>query len=281
MQTKKCIVITGPTASGKTDLAVEIALKHHTEILSADSRQCYKELDIGVARPSADQLSAVSHHFIGSHSIHEEVNSKTFEQYGLQELEAIFREKEVAVVVGGTGLYLKALFQGLDEVPVVDPAIREDLIAHYREKGLQWLQEEIRSNDPLFFSKGEIQNPQRVMRALEVVRSSGISILEFQTGKKLQRDFEVEQIFLDIPREELYQRINRRVDLMMDAGLLAEAEGLYSFRHLNALRTVGYQELFEYMEGRSSLEKAVESIKINTRHYAKRQITWFRKFRLD
>jgi tRNA dimethylallyltransferase len=281
MHKRKCIVVTGPTAVGKTDQAIEIALRNHTQIVSADSRQCYRELNIGVAKPSADQLRIVTHHFIDSHSITEEVNAKTFEQYALTALEAIFSSSDTAVVVGGTGLYLKALCHGLDEVPAVDPSVRDGVMESYGRLGQNWLEEEIRVRDPLYFSKGEIYNPQRTIRALEVVLSTGRSILEFQSGKRAQRDFVVEQIHLELPREDLYKRINKRVDSMVEHGLLKEAERLYPFRHLNALQTVGYQELFEFMEGTTSLDQAIESIKQNTRHYAKRQITWFKKFALQ
>ena len=278
MKHKTCIVISGPTAVGKTDYAIEIAKKYNTEIISADSRQCYKELNIGVAKPSPGQLKCISHHFINSHSIHDDVNVKVFEQYALSALSKIFETNDVAVMVGGTGLYIKAFCEGIDDVPLVDENIRDKITKAYKKKGIEWLQNEIKATDPLYFGSGEMQNPQRMMRALEVKLSTGNSILDFHSGKKVNRDFEIKKINLEIPRDELYERINSRVDYMISTGLLKEAEGLFVYRHLNALQTVGYKELFEFMEGKISLNKAIDDIKKNTRHFAKRQITWFKKF---
>ena len=274
---KTCIIVTGPTAIGKTPYAIQLAQQYHTQIISADSRQCYRELNIGVAKPSADQLKSVHHYFINSHSVHNEVNAKIFEQYALGAIHKIFETKDVAIMVGGTGLYIKAFCEGLDEVPAVNEAIRDEINEAYKTKGLKWLQDEIRKQDPLYFSSGEIQNPQRVMRALEVKLSTGQSICSFHSGKKTERDFEIKKNNLEIPRDELYKRINDRVDEMMQQGLLMEAEGLFPYRHLNALQTVGYRELFDFMEGEISLSQAVEEIKKNTRQFAKRQITWFKK----
>ena len=274
---KTCIIITGPTAIGKTPYAIQLAQQYHTQIISADSRQCYRELNIGVAKPSADQLKSVQHYFINSHSVHNEVNAKIFEQYALGAIHKIFETKDVAIMVGGTGLYIKAFCEGLDEVPAVNDAIRDEINAAYKTQGLIWLQDEIRKQDPLYFSSGEIQNPQRVMRALEVKLSTGQSICSFHSGKKTERDFEIKKINLEISRAELYKRINERVDEMMRQGLLIEAEGLFPYRHLNALQTVGYRELFDFMEGKISLSQAIEEIKKNTRQFAKRQITWFKK----
>jgi len=274
---KTCIIITGPTAIGKTAHAIQLAQQYHTQIISADSRQCYRELNIGVAKPSPDQLKSVQHFFINSHSVHNEVNAKIFEQYALKAIYKIFETNDVAIMVGGTGLYIKAFCEGLDEVPAVNEAIRDEINEAYKTQGLIWLQDEIRKQDPLYFSSGEIQNPQRVMRALEVKLSTGQSISGFHSGKKTERDFEIKKINLEIPRDELYKRINDRVDEMMQQGLLMEAEGLFPYRHLNALQTVGYRELFDFMEGKISLSQAVEEIKKNTRQFAKRQITWFKK----
>ena len=278
MNKKTCILVTGPTAIGKTAYALELSRQYNTQIISADSRQCYKELNIGVAKPSTNELQSVKHYFIDSHSIHEEVNVKVFEQYALNAIHEIFKTNDVAIMVGGTGLYIKAFCEGLDEVPPVDEATRVAINESYSKGGLDWLRNEIQKQDPLYFSSGEIQNPQRMMRALEVKFATGNSILDFQSGKKVQRDFEIRKIHLDIPRSELYERINNRVDKMMLAGLLQEAETLFPYRHLNALQTVGYKELFDFMEGKFSLDTAIENIKKNTRHFAKRQITWFKKF---
>ena len=278
MSHKTCIVISGPTAVGKTDHAIGIAKKYNTQIISADSRQCYKELNIGVAKPSPEQLKSVHHYFINSHSIHDDVNVKVFEQCALTAVNKIFETSDVAVMAGGTGLYIKVFCDGIDDVPLVNENIRDKITKAYQKKGIEWLQKEIKKTDPLYFTTGEIQNPQRMMRALEVKLSTGNSILDFHSGKKIYRDFKIKKINLEIPRNELYERINNRVDFMINTGLLKEAESLFSSRHLNALQTVGYKELFDFMEGKISLDKAIDDIKKNTRHFAKRQITWFKKF---
>lgn len=274
---KTCIVIAGPTAVGKTSFAIQLAQQLNTQIISADSRQCFKELNIGVAKPSPEQLQLVKHYFINSHSITDEVNAVVFEQYALQKVNEIFAQHNTAVMVGGTGLYIKAFCNGFDAVPAVDTAIREKIIADYELQGLEWLQTEVQKNDPAYFTKGEIKNPQRLMRALEVKLSSGQSILDFQTQQKKQRDFNIIKLGLELPKEELYKNINSRVDEMIVQGLTKEVENLYQYKNLNALQTVGYKELFDYADGVLPLEKAIEQIKLNTRHYAKRQMTWFKK----
>ena len=278
MNSKTCIIITGPTAIGKTPYAIELAQQHNTAIISADSRQCFRELNIGVAKPVAEQLKSIKHYFINSHSIHDDVNAKVFEQYALGAIHKIFETNDVAIMAGGTGLYIKAFCEGLDEVPAVNEAIRDAIDESFKTRGLKWLQNEIKKHDPLFFSSGEIQNPQRMMRALEVQLSTGQSIYNFHSGKKAERDFAIKKIYLEIHRNELYKRINHRVDEMMQEGLLKEAETLFPFRHVNALQTVGYKELFDFIAGKISLSRAVDDIKKNTRHFAKRQITWFKKF---
>jgi len=274
---KTCIVISGPTAVGKTSLAISVAKYFSTQIISSDSRQCYKELSIGVAKPSQEELTSVPHYFINSHSIHESVNAGVFEKYALEKVQEIFLKSDVAVIVGGTGLYTKTFCEGIDQLPIVLPGIREDIMGNYEKKGLEWLQLEVKKNDPLYFSKGEIHNPHRLIRALEIVMSSGKSILTFQTQKSQPRNFKIIQIGLELPREELYQRINDRVDQMILDGLVEEVKSLVAYQDLNALQTVGYRELFDYFSEKISLQKAIESIKINTRHYAKRQMTWFKK----
>jgi tRNA dimethylallyltransferase len=278
MYKKTCIIITGPTAVGKTDYAIDLARKYNTQIISADSRQCYQELNIGVAKPSPAQLQEIHHYFIDSHSIHKEVNAKSFEEYALNSVEKIFQLNDVAIMVGGTGLYIKAFCEGLDAIPPTNNLIREEIRSLYETNGLDWLTNEINRKDPLFSGSKEIRNPHRMMRALEVKLSTGKSILEFFSNEKIKRDFEFRKVHLDIPRDELYKRINNRVDDMIDAGLLKEAESLFLFRHLNALQTVGYKELFSFIEGKISLTHAIDEIKKNTRHFAKRQITWFKKF---
>ena len=278
MNRKRCLIVCGPTAVGKTDISIDLALKYNTSIISADSRQCYKELNIGVAKPSTHQLESVPHYFINSHSIRQEINVKVFETYALNAVAEIFQENDVAVMVGGTGMYIKVFAEGIDDVPETNKEIRERIINSYEEHGIEWLQQELKLHDPEFYSEGEMQNPQRMLRALEVKNSTGKSILDFQSNQKNQRDFEVEYMLLELPRETLYQRINHRVDIMMEEGLLEEVKSLFPFRHLNALQTVGYRELFDYIEGKHSLETAVEEIKKNTRRYAKRQMTWFKKY---
>jgi len=274
---KTCIVISGPTAVGKTSLAISVAKYFSTQIISSDSRQCYKELSIGVAKPSQEELTSVPHYFINSHSIHESVNAGVFEKYALEKVQEIFLKSDVAVIVGGTGLYTKTFCEGIDQLPIVLPGIREDIMGNYEKKGLEWLQLEVKKNDPLYFSKGEIHNPHRLIRALEIVMSSGKSILTFQTQKSQPRNFKIIQIGLELPREELYQRINDRVDQMILDGLVEEVKSLIAYQDLNALQTVGYKELFDYFSKKNALQEAIESIKINTRHYAKRQMTWFKK----
>lgn len=281
MNNKTCLIVSGPTAVGKTAYGIELALKYNTQIISADSRQCFKELNIGVAKPSIEQLEKVKHYFINTHSIHDEVNVKVFEEYALKSVEEIFKNNDVAVMVGGTGLYIKAFCEGLDEIPSVDENIRRKINEQYQEQGFEWLSNEIKLQDNDFFTKGEMQNPQRMLRALEVKLSTGKSILDFHSGKRAKRNFEIKNILLELPREQLYRNINQRVDRMMEDGLLEEAKSLYSYKHLNALQTVGYKELFDYLDNKISLETAIEEIKKNTRHFAKRQITWFNKFQKE
>jgi tRNA dimethylallyltransferase len=277
MSPKTVIIITGPTASGKTDLTIEVAKHFNTSIISADSRQCFRELNIGVAKPDQEQLSAVKHFFINSHSIREDVNAAIFESLAMQWCEEIFSATDTLVMCGGTGLYIKAFREGLDEIPVIDEGIRKKIIDDHREYGLSWLQKSVQQSDPLFYASGEMTNPQRMIRALEVIQSTGRSIISFRNQQKKQRNFQVLEFGIRLPRKELYHRINERVDKMMDAGLLEEVVSLLPYQHMNALQTVGYTELFENLQGKSGLEEAVSLIKQNTRHYAKRQITWMNK----
>lgn len=271
-------IIVGPTGVGKTSVAVQLAQHFNTEIISADSRQCYRELNIGVAKPSAAELSAVKHYFIDSHSIHDNVNAATFEELALGWANEIFNKHNgIAVMVGGTGLYIDAFCSGLDKMPAVPAEVRQDLVESFNKYGISWLQHEVSIEDPLFAQKGEMQNPQRIMRALEIKRCTGQSILSFQKSKPKERPFNIVEVGLELPREQLYNQINERVDGMMKAGLFDEARELFPLRHLNALQTVGYSELFENMEGKISSATAVDLIKQHTRNYAKRQLTWFKK----
>lgn len=274
---KTVIIIAGPTAVGKTSVAIKLAKSFQTEIVSADSRQCYRELKIGVARPSEEELKKVTHHFIASHSITDIISAAGFEKFALQKVNELFNKHDVVIMVGGTGLYIKAFCEGLDEIPEVNPDIRNLVIANYNKNGLEWLKNEVIEKDPGFYKEGEIQNPQRMMRALEVMESTGQSILSFQKGKKAERIFNIIKFGLELPREELYRHINTRVEKMIEQGLVEEVKSLLPLRHYNALHTVGYTEIFNYLDGNISLEQATEEIKKNTRHYAKRQMTWFRK----
>ena len=274
---KTCIIIVGATASGKTALAIEIAKHFNTEVISADSRQCFTELTIGVAKPSESQLAEVPHHFINSHSILENVSAADFEKYALHQIDKIFKKNKVAVMCGGTGLYIKAFTDGLDDIAETDVNIKNEIKKKFEQYGIEWLQQQIKELDPLFWEQGEIQNPHRLMRALEVVISTGKSIIAQQKKVKKKRYFNIVKIGLDVPRDILYQRINSRVEEMRDNGLEEEVKKLITFKALNALQTVGYRELFDYFEGNVSVENAFELIKQHTRHYAKRQMTWFKK----
>lgn len=277
MKDKLCIVVMGPTAVGKTDYACALAKHYNTSIISADSRQCYKELNAGVSKPGIDQLQEVIHYFINSHSIQENVNANVFEEYALEKIQKVFEQNDVAVMVGGTGLYIKAFCDGLDPIPVVDPEIRNKLLTSYNEYGIAWLQQELHHIDPMYYANGELKNPHRMLRALEVRISTGRSVSDYHSREKKQRSFSIKKIGLTLPREDLYIRIDKRVDCMIETGLLEEAVSLYPYHALNALQTVGYRELFEHLDKKISLEEAIKKIKTNTHRYAKRQMTWFRK----
>lgn len=274
---KRIFIIAGPTAAGKTSFAILLAKALNTEIISADSRQCFKELSIGVARPSEAELAAVPHYFIASHSVAEELNAGYFEQYALEKTAALFANHDSVVMVGGTGLYIKAFCEGIDPMPVIPPEVRAGIIEQYESKGLIWLQSELKHKDPAFWAVAEQQNPQRLMRALEVFNATGKSITVFRSAQKKQRNFEIIKIGLELPMDLLTQRINLRVDQMMKDGLPDEARSVISFRNKSALQTVGYREMFDYIDGKIALEEAVQQIKLHTRQYAKRQMTWFKK----
>ena len=277
MSPKTVIIIMGPTASGKTDLAISVARHFNSSIISADSRQCFRELNIGVAKPSQAQLEQVEHLFVNSHSIQESVNAAIFESLAIQWCNEIFSTQDTVVMSGGTGLYIKAFCEGLDEIPFIDEGTRKKITDHYSALGINWLKESIRQADPLFYSSGEMSNPQRMMRALEVIESTGRSIISFRNQQKKQRAFRILEFAIRMPRKDLYSRINQRVDTMMQSGLLEEVNSLLPYQHLNALQTVGYTELFEHFGGKYSLEESISLIKQNTRQYAKRQMTWLNK----
>ena len=274
---KTCIIIAGPTAVGKTTTAIELAKYFKTEIISSDSRQCYRELNIGVAKPSPQQLASVLHHFINSHSIHDDVTAAEFETFALNVANKVFDKSDIAVIVGGTGLYIKSFCDGLDDIPAASVYFKKELQQRYQEEGIDWLTKELAEKDPRFYEHGEMQNPHRMMRALEVMHASGRSILSFYTGQKKLRPFNIIKVALALPREYLYENINTRTEQMMNLGLLHEAKELLVYKSLKPLQTVGYRELFAHLEGGISLEEAVKLIKQNTRHYAKRQMTWFKK----
>lgn len=274
---KKLIVIAGPTAVGKTAIAIEVTKSLDTEIISADSRQCYRGMTIGTAQPSAEERATVPHHFVDCYDVQEALNAADFERYALEKLEDIFAQHQYAVVCGGTGLYLKALCEGLDDMPAIDPIINQMVLDHYVAEGMDWLCEELRQKDPEFAAMGAMDNPARMLRALAFKLSVGTSIVQFRTAVKKDRPFDIINIGLELPREQLYERINQRVDIMMQQGLLQEAQQLYPQRHLKNLQTVGYAELFAYLENKMTIAQAVEKIKQHSRNYAKRQLTWFKK----
>lgn len=270
---KTLIVIVGPTAVGKTALAIELAKHFQTEIISADSRQFYKELEIGTAKPSVAELSAIKHHLINSHSITEVVDAGEFERLSLEILDNLFLKHDVVIAVGGSGLYIQAMCEGLDAVDVRDDALRAEL----SEKTLVELQQILQEIDPEYFLEVDQHNPQRLMRAIEIVKITGKKYSEIRTGKKKIRSFNCLKIGLNDEREKLYKRINDRVDAMVSSGLEDEARGLLEFKNTYALQTVGYTEWFDFFDGKISKEQCIDLIKRNSRRYAKRQLTWFRR----
>ncbi|WP_419701204.1 tRNA (adenosine(37)-N6)-dimethylallyltransferase MiaA [Mucilaginibacter sp. NFX135] len=274
---KTLIVVAGPTAVGKTAAAIELARHYNTVVVSADSRQFFREMSIGTAKPNTQELAAVKHYFIDSHSITEPFSVGDFEKLGLVLLDKLFKTHNKVVLAGGSGLYIKAICEGFDDLPTADPAIRERLNQELEEKGIGYLQQQLQSVDPVYYNEVDLGNPQRIIRALEVFESSGKPFSSYRQATINKRPFNIIKLALNLPREVLYNRINHRVDLMVQQGLLTEAEALLPFRQFNALNTVGYTELFDYFDGKTSLEKAIEMIKQNTRRFAKRQLTWFRK----
>jgi tRNA dimethylallyltransferase len=271
------IVVCGPTASGKTKLAIQLAKHFSAEIISADSRQIYKELKIGSAPPSDAELKEAKHHFIASRNLHEDYNAGAFEKDVLQLLDELFRNNKYSILVGGSGLYIDAVCNGFDKVPSSFPEIRKQLQDLYKAEGIMELQNKLKQLDPDYYNKIDLSNPQRLMRALEVCIGTGKPYSLLREGKKSKRDFRIIKIGLELPRDVLYQQIDARVDEMMKVGLLEEAKSLISKRQLNALQTVGYKELFDFFEGKTTLDEAIDLIKRNSRRYAKRQLTWFRK----
>jgi len=274
---KKLIVIAGPTAVGKTAAAIKLAQQLKTEIISADSRQFYREMSIGTAKPDAEELSQAQHHFINSHSITGNFTVGDFEKEALQLLDELFKTHDHVIMVGGSGLFIQAVTQGFDNLPTADPEIRELLNREFAEKGIEHLQQKLKEADPDYYDQVDLNNPQRLVRALEVFQATGKPFSSYRKATVNTRPFESIKIVLDLPREELYDRINRRVDIMVEQGLVEEVRSLLPHRHLNALNTVGYSELFDYFDGKTDLPTAIDLIKQNTRRFAKRQLTWFRK----
>ncbi|MCX3263427.1 tRNA (adenosine(37)-N6)-dimethylallyltransferase MiaA [Pedobacter agri] len=275
--TKTLIAIVGPTAIGKTALAIQLAQHFNTEILSADSRQFFKEMEIGTAKPNTKELAAATHHFINSHSVTQLFSTGDFEVEALEKLEQIFENNNLAILVGGSGLYVNALLNGLDEMPEIDLAIREKLNKQFEIDGLSAIQQDLARLDPEYFAKVDQQNPQRMIRGLEVILSTGKKLSSMLSATKKVRPFKVIKIGLNTDRKVLYDRINKRVDQMISDGLIDEVQSLEKFKELNALKTVGYSEIFDYLDDLTSLEEAISAIKQNTRRFAKRQLTWFRR----
>lgn len=274
---KYLILIVGPTAVGKTDLAIKLAHQLDTEIISADSRQFYKELSIGTAKPSPEEMDGIPHHFIDSHSIESYYSAGDFERDVINLLEEdIFKRKDVAIMTGGSGLFVKAITDGLDDMPEAPLALRENLMQRLETEGVAVLAEELKTLDPEYAGTADMQNSQRVVRALEVCLSTGKPFSEFHKKTKVKRSFQFIKIGIERPREELYDRINRRMDMMLANGLMDEVKGLTNYRNHNALQTVGYKEVFEFLDGDYDYPTMVELLKRNSRRYAKRQMTWFK-----
>ena len=274
---KRLIVIVGATGSGKTDLSIKLAQHYNAPIISTDSRQVYKGMPIGTAQPTEDQLRAVEHHFIAVCDVHDKFNCGIYEDRALETLEALFEHHDNIIAVGGSGLYIKALCEGMDDLPDVDDELRRELSARVKTEGISSLLEELKVLDPEYYEVVDRHNSARVLRALEVCKQSGVPYSQLRKGESAKRNFEIVKIGIDMKREELYDRINRRVDAMIEEGLEEEVRSLYEFRELNSLQTVGYRELFDYFDEITTHEEAIDLIKRNSRRYAKRQMTWFRR----
>ena len=274
---KKLIVIVGPTAVGKTATAIRVARHFKTEIISADSRQIFKELTIGTAKPSEEELKMVPHHFINSLSIHSDYDAAAYGEEALALILKLFEQHNYLVVCGGSGLYVKALLEGFDDIPEVSDEVRDQIIEEFENKGLLWLQNKMRELDPEHFKRLDQKNPVRLMRALEVKIATGKSISDYQLATKKQHPFKIVKIGLELERAELYKRIDQRMDNMITEGLFEEAQSLYAYKNHNALQTVGYREIFDYLDGQYDREEAIRLLKRNTRRYAKRQLTWFKR----
>ncbi|WP_215222962.1 tRNA (adenosine(37)-N6)-dimethylallyltransferase MiaA [Echinicola shivajiensis] len=274
---KYLIVVVGPTAVGKTDLCINLAKKFNTEIISSDSRQFYREMELGTAKPSKDELREVKHHFINNLSIFDEYDVRKFEKEALGLMATLFESHDVLIMTGGSGLFVNAICEGFDDIPDIDPSIRRSLNDLYEKEGITAIQEKLKKLDPEYYSIVDLNNPQRLIRGCEVSLGTGKPFSSYRVKKKASRPFNIIKVGLEREREELYNRINYRMDLMVEAGLFDEAEKLFPHRELNALQTVGYSEIFGYLAGEYDKEEAVRLLKRNSRRYAKRQFTWFRR----
>lgn len=277
MNRKKLIVLVGPTAVGKTEIALRLAEHFKTEIISADSRQIYKELEIGTAKPTSEELSRVPHHFINTHSIAQSYDAGAYGRDALALIHSLFEKYDTLILCGGSGLYIKAVLEGFDEMPEIPQGIRDQIITEYELKGLKWLQQEVKEIDPDYYEQVDSNNPHRLIRALELFKASGQKASQLRVKEKRTHLFDVIKIGLELERELLYGRIDARMDTMIERGLFKEANQFFQTRDLNALQTVGYREIFDYLEGKYDREEAVRLLKRNTRRYAKRQLTWFKK----
>ena len=275
--TKTLIVVVGATGSGKTDISLRLATHFATPIISTDSRQFYRGIPIGTAQPTAEQLATAEHHFIASHELTDNFNCGEYEAQALARLEELFLQHDRVVAVGGSGLYIQALCEGMDNLPQADEQLRQSLTERLKSEGIESLLADLERLDPVFYQQVDRQNPSRVLRAVEVCLQTGQPYSSLRTGERHKRDFNIVKVGIEWNREQLYDRINRRVDMMIDEDLEAEARAVYHLRHLNSLQTVGYREMFEYFDGTITREEAIELIKRNSRRYAKRQMTWFRR----
>jgi len=276
---KWLIILTGPTGIGKTKLSIKLAKHFNTEIISCDSRQIYKEMTIGTAVPSIEEREGIPHHMLQIISIKDYYNAYKYEQQAIALIEELFKKYDILLMTGGTGLYINAILYGIDDIPDVDLNIRENLIERFNKEGLKVLQEDLKEIDPKTFYNIDINNPKRVLKALEIYYTSGKHYSSFLTGKKKKRNFNTILIGLNENREKLYKKIDHRVDKMIEKGLIEEAQELYPFRNLNALNTVGYKELFEYFDNKINLQTAIEKIKFNTHKYARKQLIWLKKYK--
>jgi tRNA dimethylallyltransferase len=277
MAEKKLIVVAGPTAVGKTSVSLQLAVHFKTAIVSGDSRQIYREMTVGTAKPTHAERLAVPHYFIDTHSVADDYDAARYAEEALKVIQDLFLQDDQVILCGGSGLYIKGVCDGFDDIPEVPDDIRRDLVENYQHQGIGWLQQQMRQVDPETFENIDQKNPNRLIRALEVKLYLGKSILSFRKNEKRRHGFDIIKIGLELPREELYRRIDERMDQMIAGGLFEEARGLYPMRHHNALQTVGYQEIFGFMENQYDLEECIRLLKRNSRRYAKRQLTWFKK----